>query len=60
MFDRIGSLADRLLTRVVPGTRASASYCWWDYAPISSPCIRRYCCNPPGSGSTYCTSFRPC
>ncbi|MFV2195695.1 hypothetical protein [Nocardiopsis sp. LOL_012] len=62
MFERIGSLGDRLLSRVVPGARASASpYCWYEYLPISSPCYRRYCCDPPGS--TYgvsCGTYKPC
>jgi hypothetical protein len=63
MINRIGSLTDRLLARVVPKTRAGASYCRWEYAPISSPCIRRSCCNVPGPGGTngtYCTRWGPC
>jgi hypothetical protein len=60
----LGSLGDRLLARVVPKAKASAAppnpYCWYQYAPISSPCIRRYCCDPPGSTPVTCTYYRPC
>ena len=65
MFGNIGRLGDRLLARVVPRAKASAAppvnaYCWYEYAPISSPCIRRYCCDPPGNVPISCNHFRPC
>ncbi|MEU0492325.1 hypothetical protein ABZ249_24100 [Nocardiopsis sp. NPDC006139] len=64
MLRTLGTAGDRLLARLVPRATASASYCWWQYAPISSPCIRRSCCNVPGSGgtngATVCSPYRPC
>ncbi|GAB2505783.1 hypothetical protein [Nocardiopsis aegyptia] len=55
------SLGDRLLAAVVPRTKAGANpYCWYQYAPVTSPCIRRYCCDPPGSTPITCTYYRPC
>ncbi|MEU0489771.1 hypothetical protein ACOQFV_04180 [Nocardiopsis changdeensis] len=60
MFGKIGRLGDRLLARVVPRTAAGAASCWYEYAPISSPCIRRTCCNIGGHVGVQCTSYRPC
>ena len=61
MLERIGTLGDRLLSLVVPRAQAGAVNCWYEYAPISSPCIRRYCCTGSGiPNGLYCTPFRPC
>lgn len=52
------SLCDRLLSRVVPETKASANpYCWYEY---SGP-LCRYCCDVPGPvDRVQCNNFRPC
>jgi hypothetical protein len=56
-MDRIGSLTDQLLARVVPKTRASASYCSWHYRwPDGTVCLRRSCCN----GTSWCSPWRTC
>ncbi|KUP98675.1 hypothetical protein [Thermobifida cellulosilytica] len=60
MFERFGELGDRLLSLVVPKAKASAVICWYEYASISSPCIRRYCCTGSGVPDGYCTPYRPC
>ncbi|CAL9610748.1 hypothetical protein SUDANB121_05647 [Nocardiopsis dassonvillei] len=52
MLRSIGSAGDRLLSRLAPCTTASAGYRRYRYAPASSPCVRRYCCDVPGSGGT--------
>jgi hypothetical protein len=46
MFDRIGSLGDRLLSAIVPKTRADAASC--RYERCGSPCHSRYCCYGTG------------
>lgn len=59
----IGSLGDRLLAAVVPKAKASATppnpYCWYQYLNVPV-CVRRYCCDPPGSTPVTCTQYRNC
>lgn len=61
MFERIGTLGDRLLSLVVPRAKASAVNCAYEYAQVTSPCVRRYCCTGSGiPGGRYCTPWAYC
>lgn len=61
MLERLASASDRMLSRLVPRAHAAAVSCWYEYAPISSPCVRRYCCTGSGiPGGLYCTPYRLC
>ncbi|WP_182906065.1 hypothetical protein [Microbispora sp. H13382] len=54
MTRTIQRLADRMVARLVPATRAEAINCWYE----GSTCVRRYCCS--GSeipGGRYCTGY---
>ncbi|GAA0393629.1 hypothetical protein GCM10009530_51310 [Microbispora corallina] len=52
MTRTIQRLADRMVARLVPATRAEAVNCWYEV----SGCVRRYCCK--GSGVNYCTNWQ--
>jgi hypothetical protein len=58
MFDRVGSLSDRLLSRVVPRTRASAQGCWRE--SISAGPVCRTCCYISSSVGVQCTQWVIC
>ncbi|WP_182886836.1 hypothetical protein [Microbispora sp. H10885] len=56
MTRTVQRLADRMVARLVPVTRAEAINCWYEY---SGTCVRRYCCSGseiPGGRS--CTTWQ--
>ncbi|MEV7806792.1 hypothetical protein AB0O28_27970 [Microbispora sp. NPDC088329] len=56
MTNRIQRLADRMLGRFVPETKASAINCSYVY---SGTCLRQYCCwGGEIPGGTYCGSWQ--
>ncbi|KOX17032.1 hypothetical protein [Nocardiopsis sp. NRRL B-16309] len=59
MIDRIGTLGDRLLARVVPTTRATAStfFCRWEGCGGNAR-LQKKCCYVAGVGQVSCTSCR--
>lgn len=60
MTAHLAALSDRLLSAIVPKTRAAAAYCWYESYPQPIPvCLRRYCCSVEGVG-VRCGAWKPC
>ncbi|WP_327045801.1 hypothetical protein OG320_29670 [Microbispora sp. NBC_01189] len=53
MTRTIQRLADRMVARLVPATRAEAVNCWSE----GGPCTSRTCCSGSGIPSGYCTPW---
>ncbi|GAB3151866.1 hypothetical protein [Microbispora hainanensis] len=55
MTRTIQRLADRMVARLVPATRAEAVNCWYE----GTGCVQRYCCTGSGiPGGSYCTYWQ--
>lgn len=54
MLGKIEALGERMLTRLVPRTRAAAStgYWCWNEGPCGIECLVKRCCYLSGSGTT--------
>ncbi|MFF2013907.1 hypothetical protein ACFVWY_33255 [Streptomyces sp. NPDC058195] len=61
MFSKLEAIGSRLLTRLVPGTEASAATtaCGWKYFPQCMECnygpCRGYCCDGSGCSEVRCS-----
>jgi len=44
---KLGTIADRVLARLVPKQDAAAKSCWWDKCP-SDPNFDAWCCDNNG------------